>query len=160
MDIVILFAPNFPDLAKQFASLNAHKSTIIDQDHDIYESVMKNQIVCVSHESWNFVCMNIDYCFDEDFQTTLKQLSKANELYMFAINSSVDGLWFEKYEHGALKRHWMEVDYVIEGNMGDYLPEEYALDYPFSDEAYEDVGQEMLYELSYEITNFDITETF
>ena len=160
MDIVILFAPNFPELAEQFASLNAQKSTIIDKNHDIYPLVLKNQIVNVSHEAWTFACMNIDNCFDDNFSQKLKKLSKNHEVYMFAINASVEGLWFEKYENGSLKRHWMEVEYSIEGNMGEYLPEEVTLNYPFIDEAYEDVGQEVMYELIYEITGFDITETF
>lgn len=160
MDIVILFAPNFPELAKQFVSLGAQKSKIIDKDHEIYDLIVGQDIVHVSHESWNFICMNIDYCFEDDFQKQLKKLSKNHELYMFAINASVEGFWFEKYENGELKRHWMGVEDTIEGNMGEYLLEEHTLNYPFIDESYEDVGQEVLYELIYEITNFDITETF
>lgn len=160
MDIVILFAPNFPELSEQFASLNAQKTTVIDKKYDIYPLITKNQIVNVSHEAWTFACMNIDSCFDEQFSQVLKKLSKNHEMYMVAINTSADGLWFEKYENGSLKRHWMEVEYSIEGNMGEYLPEEHTLNYPFVDEAYEDVGQELIYELIYEITDFDITEIF
>ena len=160
MDIVILFAPNFPELAEQFASLNAQKLTVIEQDHDIYPLVEKHKLVSVSYETWNFVCMNIESCFDDNFAQNLKKLSKNQELYMFAVNDSVNGLWFEQYKNGQLSRHWMEVDLEIEGNMGEYLPAEHALNYPFIDEPYEDVGQELFYEMIFEITGFDITETF
>lgn len=162
MDITIIMAPKFPDLAEGYVVLSSKGKPreILQQNEGIYPAVLKDQILSLEHNEWRFLCLNVEHCFADDFTKNLAKLSKGRELYMFAINTSVDGLWFEYYKDGRLLRHWIEVEYSIEGNMGDYLPAEQALDYPFIDEAYEDVGQEMIYEMIYEITGFDITETF
>ena len=76
---------------------------------------------------------------------------------MFAINKSSDGLWFEYYDKGKMCRQWISVEYEVAGNSGEYLKEEQILGYPFIDEAYEDVGEEMFYELINEITGFNVT---
>lgn len=153
MDIIIIFARNFPALISHYSA--------IEKANDIYPWILQDQAVVVQHEEWTFICLNIEHCFSPDFTERLSQLSQAHELYMCAINGSVDGLWFEHYQKGQLTRQWIEVEGVVEGNMGaEYLPAEHVLGYPFADEAYENVGEEMIYELIYEITNFDITETF
>lgn len=152
MDIAIVFAPKFSELANHFSA--------VEQQHDLYDTVLQNQAVSVSHGEWTFVCMPVDHCFEANFARTLKKLSTGHNLYFFAVNDDAEGLWFEHYDNGELTRQWIEAEQQVAGNMGDYLPEEQHLGFPFVDESYEDVGEEMLYELIYEITDFDITETF
>lgn len=157
MNIVMLFAPQFPNLAEEFFSQDRKYPEIIETDYDISPLIYDDKAVVTDHNDWDFLFLNIEYCFKADFQKRLKRLSETKPIYMFAINNTAEGLWFEQYQDGKLTRQWISVEYQVEGNSGEYLKEEQILGYPFIDEAYEDVGEEMFYELIREITGFDVT---
>lgn len=157
MNIVILFSPNSPELAEEFFTRDRNIPEIIETDYDISPLIYDNKAVTIDANNWDFLFLNIAYCFKADFQKRLKTLSQSKPLYMFAINGTADGLWFEFYENGELKRQWISVEFDVQGNIGEYLKEEQILGYPFIDEAYEDVGEEMFYTLIQEITGFDVT---
>lgn len=156
MNIVILFSPNFPELVDEFFADERETPEIIETDYDISPLIYDNRVVITDYNDWDFVFLNIAHCFKANFSKKLKNLSKEKPLYMFAINGSADALWFEHHNEGKLVRQWISVEYDVEGNMGEYLKEEQTLGYPFINEAYEDVGEEMFYDLIQEITTFDI----
>lgn len=157
MNIVVLFSPNFPDLAEEFFSEDRNIPEILETDYDISPLIYDNKAVAIDRNDWDFLFLNVAYCFKADFQKRLKKLSSTKPIYMFAVNDTAEGLWFEHYENGKLTRQWISVEYEVQGNMGEYLKEEQIIGYPFIDEAYEDVGAEMFYELIEEITGFDVT---
>lgn len=156
MNIVILFSPNFPDLVDEFLGDDQQCPEIIETDYDISPLIYDNKIAVTDANDWDFVFLNIAFCFKSDFQKRLKKISETTPVYMFAVNGTADGLWFEHYDNGKLTRQWISVEFEVQGNMGEYLKEEQIIGYPFIDEAYEDVGEEMFYELINEITGFDV----
>lgn len=157
MNIVILFSPNSPELVDEFFLDERNAPEIIETDYDIAPLIYDNKAVVTDYNDWDFVFLNIEHCFKANFQKKLKKLSKEKPIYMFAVNDTAEALWFEYHNEGKLQRQWISVEYEVQGNMGEYLKEEQTIGYPFIDEAYEDVGEEMFYELIEEITTFDVT---
>lgn len=156
MNIVVLFAPHSPELVEEFFNQERNVPEIIETDYDISPLIYDNKAVVTDHNDWDFLFLNIEYCFKSTFQKKLKALSQDKPIYMFAVNGTADGLWFEYYKDGKLMRQWISVEFEVAGNMGEYLKEEQILGCPFVDEAYEDVGEEMFYDLIQEITGFDV----
>ena len=112
-NVVFGFLENFVDLQPlgnvEFATENFDA---------ILNGVDEDEVADGTVDDYRLIIMEPSLFLDEKLTDILSSISVDGSVFMLFIQNVTGGIWFEYHEQGMLKRQWVEIESVIQSNLG------------------------------------------